>query len=570
MKHFLNGVEIAPRNVLEIGLITDYTGNPEMLQVDTDTIILPREGKDIIMQHILTQGVFEGIPYTIKLDGVTLDYYVDLTESLNIKDYEVEVKIKKRKGFDNFFENAQGLSFELMVKKGVNFDFVNIPYLIIPENQTEIALTISLASYALTKEAIQATKDLVTATEKLIRAVTPNASIPPVPPLGEIIALSLAVVAQLAYTIAVYVALIKLLNQLLVLVFPKVRFYKGATIRELIKKGCEFLGYTLDSKLLDEWQNLTIMPVPLIKEKKSIFNFIQNDLNFSFTKGYPTAQDSVSTLGELINAVEIQFNARTKVLNGVVQIERRDYWKNISLNTTLPALTLQNERQNQYRLNTEEAWKRTYIHYQVDYSDVHTLDAFDPTDAEYSTEPLNVINSDLVSIRGFNDVNIPFALGVRKGELNWLEKFCKAFLNLADAVVGLFGNNINYSALITNRLGVTQISQQYYSVTKLLYAVNGRQPSNYIDKIKASKIYQDYHKINEININGYKIYSDVPMRLNPQEFLSLLDNNYTYINGVLCEILSIRYTDEQSSAIISYKEPYNYASGKVEILTINQ
>ena len=192
MKHFLNGVEIAPRNVLEIGLITDYTGNPEMLQVDTDTIILPREGKDIIIQHILTQGVFEGIPYTIKLDGVTLDYYVDLTESLNIKDYEVEVKIKKRKGFDNFFENAQGLSFELMAKKGVNFDFINIPYLIIPENQTEIALTISLASYTLTKEAIQATKDLVTATRDLIEAVTPNASIPPVPPIGEIISLSLA------------------------------------------------------------------------------------------------------------------------------------------------------------------------------------------------------------------------------------------------------------------------------------------------------------------------------------------------------------------------------------------
>jgi hypothetical protein len=39
---------------------------------------------------------------------------------------------------------------------------------------------------------------------------------------------------------------------------------------------------------------------------------------------------------------------------------------------------------------------------------------------------------------------------------------------------------------------------------------------------------------------------------------------------VLCEILSLRYTDEQSSAIISYKEPFNYAEGKVEILTINE
>jgi hypothetical protein len=569
MKHYLNGVGVAPRNVLEIGLITDYTGNPEMLQVDTDTIVLPREARDIIMQHVATQGVFEGIPYTLEVGNIQLDYYVDLTESFAIRDFEVEVKIKKRKGFDNFFENAEGLSFELMAKKGVNFNFINLPYLIIPENQVEIGLTLSLAIYSLTREAIQATRDLVSATEKLIRAVTPNVSLVPVPPLGEIIALSVAVVAQLAYTLAIYVALIKLARQLQELIFPKVRYYKSATIKELIKKGCEYLGYTLDSNLLNSWDKLTIMPVPLIKDKRSVFNFIQNDLNFSFTKGYPTAQDTVSTLGELINAVETWFNAKTKVLNGVVQIERRDYWKNITTNTTLPALNLQSDRQNEYRFNTEEAWKRTYIHYQVDYADTHTLDKFDPTDAEYSTEPLNVINEDLVSIRGFNDVNIPFALGVRKDELSYIEIFGRTFLQLADSIIGLFGVDLNFTSLITDRLGVTQISSQFFGVTKVLYAVNGRQPSNYVDKIKASNIYNLYHKINEINVNGYKVYNDAPMRLNPQEFISLLDNNFAYINGALCEILTVRFTDEQSQAVISYREPFNYAEGKVEILTIN-
>jgi hypothetical protein len=569
MKHYLNGVEVAPRNVLEIGLITDYTGNPEMLQVDTDTIVLPREARDIIMQHVATQGVFEGIPYTLEVGNIQLDYYVDLTESFAIRDFEVEVKIKKRKGFDNFFENAEGLSFELMAKKGVNFNFINLPYLIIPENQVEIGLTLSLAIYSLTREAIQATRDLVSATEKLIRAVTPNVSLVPVPPLGEIIALSVAVVAKLAYTLAIYVALIKLARQLQELIFPKVRYYKGATIKELIKKGCEYLGYTLDSNLLNSWDKLTIMPVPLIKDKRSVFNFIQNDLNFSFTKGYPTAQDTVSTLGELINAVETWFNAKTKVFNGVVQIERRDYWKNITTNTTLPALNLQSDRQNEYRFNTEEAWKRTYIHYQVDYADTHTLDKFDPTDAEYSTEPLNVINEDLVSIRGFNDVNIPFALGVRKDELSYIEIFGRTFLQLADSIIGLFGVDLNFTSLITDRLGVTQISSQFFGVTKVLYAVNGRQPKNYVDKIKASNIYNLYHKINEINVNGFKVYNDAPMRLNPQEFISLLDNNFAYINGALCEILTVRFTDEQSQAVISYREPFNYAEGKVEILTIN-
>ena len=570
MKHYLSGVEIAPRNVLDIGLITDYTGNPEMLQVDTDTIVLPREAREIIMQHVATQGVFEGIPYTIELGSLQLDYYVDLTENLTIRDYEVEVKIKKRKGFDNFFENADGLSFELMAKKGVNFNFVDIPYLIIPDNQVEIALTLSLATYSLTKEAIQATRDLISATEKLIRAVTPNASIPPVPPIGEIIALSIAVVAQLAYTLAIYAALVKLIRQLQELIFPKVRYYKGATIKELVKKGCEYLGYTLDSNLLNSWDKLTLMPVPLTKGKKSIFSFIQNDLNFSFTKGYPTAQDTVSTLGELINAVEAWFNAKTKVLNGVVQIERRDYWKNISINTTIPALNLQTDRQSEYFFNTDEAWKRTYIHYQVDYSDTNTVDFFDPTDAEYSTEPLNVINEDLVSIRGFNDVNIPFALGVRKGRLSYIEIFGRTFLQLADSIIGLFGVDTNFTSLITDRLGVTQLSSQFYGVTKVLYAVNGRQPSNYVDKIKASNIYNLYHKINEINVNGYKVYNEVPIQLNEKEFINLLDNNYLYINGALCEVLTLRFTDERSKAIITYREPFNYADGKVQILTINE
>ncbi len=570
MKHFLNNILISPRNVLEIGLSTNNTGNPELLQIDTDTIILPREAKDIILNHISTQGVFEGIPYQIQLEtGLILQYYVDLTEGTNYKDFEIEVKIKKRKGYDNFIENAQSLTFELLNKKGVNFNIIDIPYLIIPENQAELGISLSIATYVVTKESIQATKDLVTATRDFIEALTPNVAIIPAPPLGEIISLGLALTAQIIYTALVYSALVKLARKMFELCFPQIRYYKGSTIKDLISKGCQFLNYTLDSNLLNDMSELTLMPVPLIKEKKGIFDFLQNDLNFSFTKGYPTAQDSVSTLGELINAVELWFNARTRVNNGIVQIERRDYWQNITSNTTLPALNIQDQRQNEYILNTSEAWKRTYVHYQVDYSDTHTLDFFDPTDAEYSTEPLSVINPDLVTIKGFNDINIPFALGVRKNKLNIIENLSKQFFQFIDGITGVFGAGTSYASAITNRLGVTQISQQYYSVTKVLYANNGKQPPNYIDKIKASKIYEDYHKINEININGSKIYSDVPLRMNSEQFVSLINNNFAYINGKLCEILTIRFTDEMSKAIISYKEPDQYASGKVEIITIN-
>ena len=261
----------------------------------------------------------------------------------------------------------------------------------------------------------------------MIKAVTPNIGIPPTPPIGEIISLAIGLAGQLAYTLAVYVALVKLARQMFELIFPKVRYYKGTTIKELVDQGCKYLGYTLNSTLLNSMDKLTLMPVPLSKQKKGIFDYLQNDLNFSFTKGYPTAQDTVSTLGELIASIELWFNARTRVNNGIVEIERRDHWQNITTNTTVPAFNIQDERQNAYILNTSEAWKRSYIHYQVDYSDTHTLDFFDPTDAEYSTEPTNVINQDLVSIKGLNDINIPFALGVRKNQLNWIENFAKTF-----------------------------------------------------------------------------------------------------------------------------------------------
>lgn len=571
MRHFLNGIEVSPRNVLEIGLETNFSGNPELLSIDTDTIKLPREARDLILAHIQSQGVFEGIPYQIQTKGgITLDYYVDLTDQTIYGDYEIEIKLKRRRGKDKFFEDADGLSFELMNTKGVVFNSIDIPYLIIPDNQVELGVTLSISLYVMTKEAIQGVKDLAESIQALVQAVTPNASLPPVPPVGAIIALVLNVIAQLAYVIALTIAIIKLGQQLFELIFPQIRYYKGCTIKELILKGCQYLGFQFSSTLLDDNSNLTLMPVPLIKEKKSVFDFLANDLDFSFTKGYLTAQDSVSTLGELIKAVELMFNARTKVYNGIVEIERRDYWQLLTQNQILPSLTDQDKRLNNYQLNTDEAWKRTYIHYQIDYSDYHTLDFFDPTDAEYSTEPLNVINDDLVSIKGLNDINIPFALGVRKNNLNWIEELAKGFFEFLDNVANTFGGSSSLSSTIQNRIGVTQIGQQFYSTTKILYAVNGKQPANYVDLIKASTIYEKYHKINEITINGYKIFSEVTIRLTSEDFVNLLDNNYANINGLLCEILSISYIDEESKAVITYKEPYNYAQNKVEVIALNE
>ena len=82
MRHFLNEIEVTPRNVLNIGLNSDFTGRPDVLELDVDTVILPREGRDIILQHIQNIGLFEGVPYRVETeDGTSLNYYVDLALS---------------------------------------------------------------------------------------------------------------------------------------------------------------------------------------------------------------------------------------------------------------------------------------------------------------------------------------------------------------------------------------------------------------------------------------------------------------------------------------------------------
>jgi hypothetical protein len=571
MRHFLNEIEVAPRNILDFGVLSTFTGEPNILQVDADKVVLPREAKEIIDQHIQSVGFFEGIPYRIEMGpNISLNYYVDLTEDAVFRDYEIEVKIKRRNAYDNFFDQANGTSFELMAEKGVFFPTTEIDYLIIKDNQTEIALTLALGTITISKALADAVLEFSSAISDLIEASTPIVGVSAAGPTvsyntGAIITASLNAIAQLAYIAFLTVALVNYVQELIQTIYPPLLQMKGCKLKNLVERGCDYLGYTLQSDLLQSLSNLVVLPVPLETEN-SIF-FVKN--GFGQTKTYPSASDTVPTLGLLIDAIEQTFNARTRVANGVVQIERRDYWSGNTQNQIIPALNLQDDRQSEIRYNTDEAWKRTYIHYLTDYSDIHTIDNFSISDAEYSTEKTNVVNSDLVTIKGVNDVQIPFAMGIRKNRLTFVEEIVKGFLVAIDAVINIFGGNGNYQSTVLARVGCMVISQAYYSQTKLIYAQNSKIAPDWIEKQSAAAFYDDYHKINEIQVNGYKVLNDAPVRLTANDFVNLLNNNFAQIDGIVCEILSIRFNDEKSLANITYRIPFNYANGQVEVITLN-
>ena len=570
MKWILNGFEVTPRNVFDISLDSDWTGRPTELEAGTDSLKIPREGLDVIQSWISQYGVFQGIPLQCILNnGQVVEYYVDLMDGAIYEDFDITVKIKRRKGRDSFFTQADGTSFELMASKGVNFNVFNVPYIIVKDNAVELALTMSISLYVMTRELIDQIIALSETITNIIDAVTPQTGTGVTFSIGQIATLIIKALVQLAVIALLIVALIKMSEQFFELLFPKIRNFLATKVQKLIAIGCAHLGYTLESNLLQENANLTLLPVPLVKDKDSFWDFIENDLNFAFTKGYPSGQDSTPTLGSLISFVETMYNAKTRVINGIVQIERRDYWAGITQNQFIPALNIQGERRNNYTFNTDESWKRTYISFDVDPSDTHTMDFFDPTDAEYSTEVSNIANEDLVLIKGLNSIKGNFAYGVRKNKLNWLEKFAKEFFEVVDEVIEAFGGNGNFASKITNRIGVLQISQQFYSKTKIMWTIGGKQPENYQNYIGASAIYNKYHVINEIQNNDYKVYQDVPVRMTNDEFTAILNNNFVTFDGKVCEILTMQYLEDKRLATVSYKEPFDYADGKVYTLTIN-
>jgi len=572
MRHFLNEIEITPRNRDVIGVVSDFTDNPEVLKVNVDTIILPREAYDIVKDHINTIGLFEGIPYRVQMaNGISLDYYVDLTSAPVFRSYECELKIKRRRANDNFFDNANGTSFELLLAKGVVFPTFNVPYLIIKDNQAELAIMLSIALYNMVQASISAIKDLANTISEGTAAFTPSVGATgPVVNVGPIIAYFLNIAIQVIYVASLLIAITEMAIRLFSLIFPKVRNLLGCKVKDLIEQGCNYLGFSLDSTLLST-ENWTILPVPLVRGRKGIFKFIPDDLISPFNKGVPSSSDTVTTLGSLIKAVEDTFNARTKVVNGVVQIERRDYWNDVAINNIIPAMVIQADRQDEFSYNPEDVWKRYYIHYNLDQMDLNTMDElYDYHDAEYSTEAVNVLNADLVTIKGLNDVSPPFALGQRKDGLNWLELLAKGLFEVIDAITGLFGGGTNLVAKIEGRVGVLVISQNFFAVTKLLYTINGKQPANFKDIVSAKGLWDNYHYINQIALNSWKIKSDVRLRIMEEDFVTLLNNNWIEVNGVICEILRLEWIDEKSLATLTYRIPDNFANGKVSTLIINQ
>lgn len=549
LEHFIGTHSFTPTNAEELGIRINWIGDAQELELTTETVLLDNKGKRLVNKHIEDFGAFEGVPYTVKILSTTLEYFIDLEGSPVISeegDAPMEVSIKKRYATKSFKKDSDVLSFEA-INITNPFSLIKIPYLIVKDNQAEMLMLLLISGFILTKSLIEGIKQLITIiTAPTVQASVPNSPSPlPAMDLGDIIALVLKIVAQVAYIALLIIALIDLTKQLIELLFPPIRELNACKVKELLVKGCAKLDYQFKSSLLDEIPQLTILPRPIKEKQKSIFYNLFSTNNGSFTKGWPTARDTTPNLGNLFDGLKAMFNGKVRVVGNTVFFERRDFWENNSNQQILSTLTNQDTRTNQWGYNTNEAWKRYWIHYQVDPSDSNTLERVDSSQIELSTEPVNTQNSDLAKIKGLADKNLPWSFGIRKEKLTAVEEAALPFAKIADDVVEFFGGNGNLVSKINGRIGVLQISEQYYTVSKMMYTVSGKQPINYLDIIGARPLYFKYHFINQVKENFKRIYNeDIPFT--DEALIVLLDNNY------------VKNQDEESLELLDF-EWYNHS-----------
>lgn len=547
IKHFINTTEIRPKNFEDIGFVIDYSQDYNLPELNAESIILVDDAMKLVLSHIASNGVFEGIPYYVEFGDTTLNYYIDLKDSPIISDTQIEVKIKRRKSVEDFMSKAKGLSFDYLATV-VNFDLGEADFVVVKDNQGVQLIIFSMNTVFLAIRLAQATSATIESAQDVIKASTPNAGVPPSVDLGDIIAATALLLMRIAYLTLVAFQITNLFTQILDILMPSVKKYKVSKVLDLIEKGCQHLGYEFSSSVISS--NLHLLPIPISNETPSIFELFNGTDNSAYTKGYPTAMDATPTLKSLIDEMAKMFNAVPSVSNGVLSLE--PYVPVVST-TISNTLNIQSKRENSHTYNSGESWKRYVVRYQFDPSDLHTLNNFQKAQAEYSTEPIDVVNQDLFNVTGVVDINIPFSYGIRKDELNYVESKLLDLAEFADTILNSVGGNGNFASKVNGRIGVMQVSQVQFSNTKLLYLSGTKQPPNYLDFIGAKKIHT-YHESNNVKENFKRIYSS-QIPLSGHQFKDIVNGGNSVSDsetGEILEIIKLEWANVDTTAKITY------------------
>jgi len=573
INYILNGTQINPPmnwqdTAFEVNF--DRDGNAKT-KITSNNFDFVRENADTIISRVYDgatggYGILEAVPLEVQLErnGVIekpFSGYVDLTKDSIFSREMCKVNATERKSIEWLEEKADGFTFEYLRSINVitNDDYKFIPYVInsIPDyKESAMAILTGFIVVQQIIDCIEKVKDLLAEIANPLTAVS-----------GIVKASLLAI-----YLVTLIASLIKLIKDIIQLLIQPVKYHACMSVKTLVEKGCQHLGLTLSSSILSSgiYSKAYIMP----EKFKNPVNFDDNRI-LGFTTAQKTQQEGYykGTFGNLLRGLKEQFNAKIYIKNNVLYFDRLD------ANLTPPQYVLPDIYQPEYKTNADEFKANYYIVYQTDTIDKNTLQEYEGTAHQVIFNPNISQNSDLVMMKGLEEVRIPFALAKRKTDLTIPEKIVKAFLDVLSAIVNaliaalnaliiginavisginsvinaldFIGININLNVqpiatispvnlgnLIENRINMMMLETDFTSVPKIFLMDLGAQ--NKFNKLttgnetyfSAKYLYDNYHYINNFlptadkpNGNQYIIKEFVNVPFGFQHYQQVKENN---------------------------------------------
>lgn len=584
--HLLDGQNYGvPRNWQDIEITVDWLNKKESGAVNVSDLAFVGRANRFLQNRILNGvnggvGIFEGAPYKILLGNPSapsfiFDGYLDFTEELTVFGREeIVCALKTKKGDDWLNDNADGVSFASMYDDGeiTSADFVKVPYVInyVPDGMQLIVISLSI--YVMTKEIIENVAEISEAVAQLIKASIPDvgsgvgvaASAPPAPVvtvdttvnIGEFIYAILKVLARIAYTIAMIIAIVNLINELFEQILPKKRYHLGMRFETMFQKFCSHFGMQFQSTLISQSPVKNWVYIPR-KDRKG---------GESGERGFPQTGSEIYTGGDFIRTMKELFNADYRIRNNVFYFERKDQFYTNPVYQLPGYFNEQDRRLQSFKFNTSEMLSNYNIVWAYDTQDQNTLDDQTGRVFQAITKPINTVNQDFVTIKNLGEVSIPFSLGKAKTGLTTVENLMKDLASIVDTLTGLFGGGTNFSSRIEARKGALLLSSHFTTTGKVVVMQGANLALDQRAELSARKIWEEYHYINSFaEYNGvhnqYKRILEQPVKMTLQEFALILQNNKcTDASGNEYEIEQVKYKPEKGTALIDYRFKYKYTN----------
>ena len=576
-RHYLGSRLVHPTEWMTTELTIDFENDREPT-IDLGTLEFKGEDGTFIIDDMNTNGFFEGRPYRIDVGPLnnvvaSLEAYLDYTDSPLFKDCNiVEVAIKRRQGEDWLVEKAETAIYRYMADptysgggKIVNNDYVRVDYIInyIPDGMQLLILAIS--TFLLSKELVESIQSIADQTTDLINGVTPvQGSAGPIPivafDLGDIIGAIVGLAVTIAYTVGIVFGIIELVKQIVEELAPVKRTHLGMSIKTLVQKGCEYLGLGLKSDLLDELdkgsERWVMIPSKSHKGGEPPTGTPQGGW---VEVGYPTSEDGFDNLGDVIRFIESTWNADKKIKDGVLIIEREDFFRSQSSYIIPSTFTNQEQARNETSRNTDEILANYVIQWSTDQQDLNTLDNPSGRVVQIVTTPKNVAVPDLVNVKGLQTIRIPLSMAVRKDKLTTIEEVLKVFLDAADFLAGQLNQPGSLGGNFANRVGTMHLSSHFLSIPKMVVMNGNKLALDQRAIMSARKLWDEFHFLKSfVTVDGANnqqtIVDEQQIDFCTENFVSLSENNYVKTEtGEDAKVTKLVYTLEGDNAVISYR-----------------